>query len=1026
MLSIWSARALALNPSLDVSQYAHTVWRISDGFTSTEIAALAQTSDGYLWFGTGTGLTRFDGVRNTPWHPPAGTSLPDNRIRVLLASRGGKLWIGTQQGLASWDGVKLVTYPEFDQVTIGGLVEDREGTVWMSGQNPKTPMLCAIRGGKNECKGTDGSLGEWVSATYEAANGSVWTVGSGGLWRWYPAPALYPSPEPLSGSFEPLSETPSGEILVAARNGIRQLVDDKLEPLPPLALPSQFSPNILFRDRDGALWIGSSTSGLLHVHEGHVDSFDRANGLSGDTIVRVFEDREGDVWVATSEGLDRFRAAAAAKYSAAQGLAGVLTSVVAGDDGGIWVSTTTGLYRWKDGRVSDYRARPQRLQVGMPTSSTSDAIVISGLPEMPAASLLEDSHGRVWLGSMSGLGYLANGRFASVSGVPGGYIDAIAEDGQGTIWIAHRDVGLLSVSSDLKVEQTIAVGKTRTTERVSTLASDPVNGGIWLGYFAGGVVHLVDGVARESYDTAGGLGKGLISEVRVAAGGAVFVATEGGLSRIKGGHIATLNASAGLPCDGVISSLEDDAGSTWIYTGCGLVRVADSDMNAWASSVDEGKAPPRLSVTVLDNSEGVRNVALPLGSYTPHAARARDGKLWFVTQDGVMAVDPRALPVNALRPLVHVEQIIADRKAYAPSEHLSLPPRVRDLSIDYTALSLVTPEKVFFRYKLEGRDPDWEDAGNRRQAFYTDLAPGNYVFRVIAANNSGVWNEEGASLAFSIAPAYWQTNWFLALCATALVALFFSAYQLRMRQLAHRREMELELAHASRLATMGQLTASIAHEVNQPLGATITNAQAALRWLQAKEPELGEVKQALEQIVRAGNRAADVVARVRKIAKKAPAQGVDVSLNHEIEEILSITNGEAVKHGVFMRADLAHGLPAIKADPVELQQVLLNLVVNAVEAMSTLADGPRELTIRSEAVEEGSVVVSVSDTGPGLSAAALEKIFQAFYTTKESGLGMGLSICRSIIESYGGKLWASANSPRGAVFQFTLPKNRPY
>ncbi len=225
---------------------------------------------------------------------------------------------------------------------------------------------------------------------------------------------------------------------------------------------------------------------------------------------------------------------------------------------------------------------------------------------------------------------------------------------------------------------------------------------------------------------------------------------------------------------------------------------------------------------------------------------------------------------------------------------------------------------------------------------------------------------------------------------------------------------------------MGQLTASIAHEVNQPLGAAITNAQAGLRWLQAREPDLNEVRQALDQAVRAGNRAADVVASVRRMVKKAPGEDDNVRVNDEIAEILAITHGEALKHGVSVRTELARDVPIIKGDPVELQQVLLNLTVNAIQAMSSLKDGVRELVIRSEADGGGGVVVSVIDTGPGLDPAALERIFQPFYTSKEGGLGLGLSICRSIIESYGGKLWAGANVPHGAVFQFTLPPKRPY
>jgi signal transduction histidine kinase len=681
-----------------------------------------------------------------------------------------------------------------------------------------------------------------------------------------------------------------------------------------------------------------------------------------------------------------------------------------------------------------YRAQSkQSVPAASPASAQAETInevVVPGLPERAMASLFQDRGGRIWLGSRAGLGYLENDHFIAVSGVAGGYIDSLTEDAEGNIWVAHRDEGLLRISPDFKVQKV----QPATAAKLGNwrLAADFVQRGLWVGYWQG-MVHLTDGQVRKTHSAADGLGKGFVNDVRVAADGTVWAATDGGLSRIKDGHVATLNSKSGLPCDAVHSAIEDDEGSTWVYTACGLVRIARADLGAWSAAVDQGKTPQTIPMFVLDDSDGVRAFSTPGSSATPHLTKARDGKLWFITADDVTMVDPNHLSINTLPPPVHVEQLVADRKAYPISERVSLPPLVRDLTIDYTALSLVAPEKMRFRYKLEGRDRDWEDAGNRRQAFYTDLAPGNYRFRVIASNNSGVWNEEGASLDLSIAPAYWQTNWFIALCATAFAALLWGAYRMRMRQIAwarnnekRHREMEMELAHANRLAMMGQLTASIAHEVNQPLGAAITNAQAGLRWLKREPPDLTEIKTAFDEVVRAGNRAADVVASVRRMVKKAPGQDDKVRMNDEIGEILAITHGEATKHAVSVRMELAPDLPAIKADRVELQQVLLNLVVNAMEAMSTLKGGRRELVIRSESDGEGGVVVSVIDTGPGLDPAVLERIFQPFYTSKEAGLGMGLSICRSIIESYGGKLWASANAPSGAVFQFTLPPKRPY
>jgi PAS domain S-box-containing protein len=238
------------------------------------------------------------------------------------------------------------------------------------------------------------------------------------------------------------------------------------------------------------------------------------------------------------------------------------------------------------------------------------------------------------------------------------------------------------------------------------------------------------------------------------------------------------------------------------------------------------------------------------------------------------------------------------------------------------------------------------------------------------------------------------------------------------------RSAQAELAHANRVATMGQLTASVAHEVSQPIAATVMNAQAALRWIGAQPPNLNEVRQSLGQIVDNSKRAGDVIGRIRALIKKAPPQKEALEINEAILEVIALTRGEVVQNGIAVRTRLADGLPRIQADRVQLQQVILNLIVNAVQAMSGASDGTRELLIATSADASNGILVSLRDSGPGLDPASLERLFDAFYTTKSSGLGMGLSICRSIIEAHGGRIWASANEPRGAVFHLSLPLER--
>jgi C4-dicarboxylate-specific signal transduction histidine kinase len=239
------------------------------------------------------------------------------------------------------------------------------------------------------------------------------------------------------------------------------------------------------------------------------------------------------------------------------------------------------------------------------------------------------------------------------------------------------------------------------------------------------------------------------------------------------------------------------------------------------------------------------------------------------------------------------------------------------------------------------------------------------------------------------------------------------------------REAQAQLAHINRVATMGQLTASIAHEVNQPIAATVANAQAALRWLEKDPPNLGEVRQSLDDIVSSGNRAGDVVARIRALVKNAAPQTDHLDMNEAIREVIALTRSEAVKNRVALQVQFAERLPSIEGDRVQLQQVMLNLIINAIEAIGAIDEGSRELLISTGRAEAGGVFVAVRDSGAGLSPQDLEHVFDAFYTTKSGGMGMGLAICRSIIEAHGGRVWATPNTPRGATFQFNVPASPP-
>ncbi len=774
-----SAPLLPSDPPLTVSQYAHTAWTVRDGFSLGAVFAMAQTPDGYLWLGNGSGLFHFDGVRFVQWQPPPGNQLPTSGVYSLLCARDGTLWIGTFEGLATWRDGRLTWLREFDKMFVTSLLEDRNGTVWLGTLNRDGGRLCRVQSGRGTCSGDDGRFGVFVWSLHEDHTGTLWVGADSGVWKWAPgSPRRYPTPGVRVGD---LIASDEGQLLIGIRGkGLRQLVNEKVDAYPiRRAFTSTASledadvdSNKLLRDRSGALWIGTEERGLVHVQRGRADTFAKSDGLSGNIICSLFEDREGNIWVSSSAGLDRFRELPVRSYSTKEGLpSDAIRSVIGGKDGSLWLAGAAGLTRWKDGQTTIFRRT-------------------SGLPDDSTESLFEDSRGRIWVFTKGGLAYSDGSRFVAVPGVPSEDVFSITGDEAGNLWLSGNR-GLTHLRSARIVEH-FPWSTVRRTQQAKVVLSD--KGGVWLSFWNdGGVEYFKDGQLRASFGVADGLGKGVVPGIQLDEEGALWAATQGGISRIKDGHVATLTSANGLPCDTIHGTMWDDSGALWASAQCGLIRIARTELATWIAHPTR-----RLETTFWDAADGAQLQTAP-SSYGPFVARSADGKLWFVGTEGIQVVDPHRLSFNTVRPPVHVERLIADHEirsqrlpggTAAPS--VLLPQRVRDLQIDYTALSLVAPEKVRFKYRLDGQDSDWREVGNERHVQYSNLRPGSYRFHVIAANNSGVWNEQGDVLEFSIAPAYYQTAWFSALCVAGALGLLWAGYRVRVRQLHHRFEMALE------------------------------------------------------------------------------------------------------------------------------------------------------------------------------------------------------------------------------------------
>jgi signal transduction histidine kinase/ligand-binding sensor domain-containing protein len=774
-LVLFTMSAAALDPSRQISQYAHTAWRIEDGFFSGTPQAITQTRDGYLWIGTEGGLVRFDGVRFVPWMAPDGKQLPSTHIHSLLGASDGSLWIGTSSGLANWNHLDLVNIsgsPAF----IETILQDPGGKVWVTRSQVRDDAgsLCEVTGGVLRCHGAgDGISFAYAQPLFRDALGNLWIGSSLGLCRWKPGESKTYIDKALMqakglAGVGAIAAGDDGFVLVGMKRsgkglGLQQLSEGGWKDY---VLPgmdgTQLEIAAMLRDRDGGLWIGTGNHGIYRVHDGKADHFTGADGLSSDAVQGFYEDREGDIWVASSRGIDRFHETRVVSFSIREGLTSEdVDSVFAARDGTVWIGNSRALDVLRQGKFSAIGPR-------------------NGLPGRLITSLLEDHDGQLWVGIDNGLSVYEHGQFRAVNkpdAKPIGVVTAITEDLDHNIWAATTQPALFRIR-DLRVREEIAPPR---IPRVQSLAADPTNG-IWLGLANGDLARYRPGqldimpTNRPVNHTIGNL--------LVESDGSVWGVTQDGLLRWKEGKEKLLNSYNGLPCDNVFALVKDNHGALWLDTQCGLVVIEGSELNRWWQQPDV-----RLNVRTLDVFDGAQPGRT---NFRPGVSKSPDGKLWFANENILQVIDPEHLKGNGVPPPVHVEQIIADRKKYLPRDRLELPARTRDVEIDYTALSLVVPEKVHFRYQLEGHDSDWQDPQNRRQAFYTDLPPGNYRFHVIASNNDGVWNEAGAEVGFEVLPAFYQTAWFRILCVFAAAGILGLIYVLRLRHLAARMQARFE------------------------------------------------------------------------------------------------------------------------------------------------------------------------------------------------------------------------------------------
>lgn len=781
-----AAPAGALDRDRSVAQLHHTAWTARDGAPS-QISALVQSSDGYLWIGSARGLYRFDGVRFDSLKPPAGQSLPSFNVYALAATRGGGLWIAFRPsglGYYAHGHLQLFDGQQIPPSVVFTLAEDGEGRIWAG-----TQAGLAVREGNRWVDiGPDRGIARArVWALLTTREGALWVTTTAGIYVLAPHATQFRRVAGTSGAIHKMLQAPDGTVWIADE-GHPHI--DRYDPhsyaTTPITDPAldvgQIS-DILF-DRDGSLWITLNRGGIRRIRhpeqmgDGNardVDTYSQKDGLTSDAIGLMLEDREGSVWVSTLRGLNRFRHSQlvpVALPSSQQNF-----TLVADPDGALWVggTTATGVDRIDD-----------RIATGLAAASE--------LPGTPGAlgSVFageQASGGTVWWGGDGGVWRQRDGHFVHFPGPTREWAwEVMSSGGDGQLWAGYGDIGVWRIDDDGRWER--AATPPGMLSRVPSASFRTATGERWFGYTDNRAAVLAGGVLH-AYGASDGLDVGRIRVIR-GQGEPMWLGGETGLAMYSHGRFRTVAVTGVPPLGTVCGIIPARSGDLWLNELHGVVHIAAAEVRALVA--DPAHVARAELFDYLDGLPG----ATQMNWCSSSAVEASDGRLWFATDNGLAWLAPDRLRRNTLPPPVYIQELVADGTHYAPDASFTLPPDTENLRVDYTALSLAVPERVNFRYRLEGFDSDWQDAGTRRDVSYTHLGPGRYIFRVIASNNDGEWNMQGAEMAFEIRPAFYQTGWFLLLCIAAGVGLVLLLLRLRTEQIRSLLRMQMEARHGER------------------------------------------------------------------------------------------------------------------------------------------------------------------------------------------------------------------------------------
>ena len=960
-----ASRAADETPPL-AGDYLLQQWDVDDGLPDDAVAAITQTRDGYLWIGAARGLARFDGVRFHVFTAANTPALAAGGVRFLTEDEEGALWIGLSRGgmvrhrNGAFETMSRQTDDPANWPT--SLVADGEGGVWAG-----LPNLRAAHwhdGRWTQFGEADGMAGSGAVHCIAGFHGRTWftTESSCGFFdgrRFITLTTDVPLPQ-----FQPRRD----DGCWLARANVLRKFNERGETLLMGQMPwsgGAAEIQTLLETRDGVLWIGTKGQGLYRLDDAGIERVPTSHHF----ITAIHEDREGNLWVGTGGGgLNRLRPRGIRLYDARGGLPGdIVYSICEDNDSALWFGTRS--------------AGALRL-VGRRFTLFTNA---HGWPGGIVTTLCADRSGGVWFGTLAeGLVRWQGGAFTN-AGLKGERIESLFQDREGALWIGTSQAGLLLLR-DGKVTRFPAGQGLRN---VTALAEDGT-GHLWAGTQQGELFWRGDG-SFQRFSHGDGLPGGAIQTILADGTESLWIGTRRGLVRFEGGRFKQITTRHGLPDDDIRQIIADDDGNLWFGSSRGLFRAAGRDL-------DEAAAGRRATVDCVayGRGDGLGSFEFTEGFHNA-ACRARDGRFWFATRRGAVEVNPRDLIVGSEPPPVHIEELVVDGKPHplSASDRVEVPPLPERIELRYTALSLTSPAKVRFRYRLENVDDNWIEAGAERTATYLHMPPGDHRFQVIACSGEGVWNTTGAALDFSVRAAVWQTVWFRAAAAAALLALAGGVVRFVLLRRMWRRLFLLEHEHA-----LEAERARIAKNMHDDLGARLT------RIALLSESARGDAGLAPE-----------AVARAEKLSRAARevSQTLDEIVwtvnpsNDSLERLIGYLSDYATEYlavaGIRFNQELPESVPAAPV-PADVRHSLLLAVKEALNnAVKHAAATEIQLSM---VLEPQSLHVMLADNGHGFDPAA-------------RAAGHGMANMRERLAAVGGDCRIESESGKGTRVTFKLP-----